>query len=80
MIFVLEPPPQYNIPYQGQVIEYILPLAQARRFCKRHGVWADACAWKAKGVCYIVIPKDGPVKDLNAYRRHEKAHCLGWIH
>ena len=80
MLMVLEPSPQYNIPYHGQVIEYVLPLAQARQFCKRHGVLADACAWKAKGICYIVIPKDGPVKDLNAYRRHEKAHCLGWIH
>jgi hypothetical protein len=42
------------------------------------GVSADACSWVAKNKCYLVIPRSGPVKDLNAYRRHERAHCNGW--
>jgi hypothetical protein len=28
--------------------------------------------------CYLVIPRNGPVKDLRAYVRHERAHCNGW--
>jgi hypothetical protein len=42
------------------------------------GVHADACSWVAKNRCYLVIPRRGPVKDLGAYRRHERAHCNGW--
>ncbi len=42
------------------------------------GVSADACSWIAKHKCYLVIPRNGPVSDLNAYRRHERAHCNGW--
>ena len=26
----------------------------------------------------LVIPRGGPVKDLRAYVRHERAHCNGW--
>jgi len=74
ILFVLEPPPEYAHPYRGPVIERVLPLAQARRLCGG----GDACAWVARGKCYIVIPRNGPVRDLGAYRRHEVAHCNGW--
>jgi hypothetical protein len=76
---VLEPPPQFTH-YNGPVIERVLPLAEARRACGRMGVWADACSWKTRGVCHIVIPRGGPVRDLGSYRRHEVAHCNGWEH
>ena len=77
---VLEPPPQYTHRYPGPVIERVLPLAEARRVCGHMGAWADACSWKTHGKCYIVIPRNGPVRDLGAYRRHEMAHCNGWEH
>lgn len=79
-IFVAEPPPQYVHRFNGPVIERVLPLAEARRLCARMGAPADGCAWTSKGRCYIVIPSNGPVRDLGAYRRHEIAHCNGWGH
>jgi hypothetical protein len=77
-IYVLEPPLRYNHPYRGPVIERVLPLQEARRACARMGVQADACSWAIKNRCYLVIPRGGPVKDLRAYVRHERAHCNGW--
>jgi hypothetical protein len=77
---VEEPPSAYAHRYRGHVIERVLPLHEARRLCARMGAPADACAWTAKGKCYIVIPRNGPVRDLKAYRRHEVAHCNGWEH
>lgn len=75
---VLEPPPQYAHRYNGPVIERVLPLAEARRICGRMGAGADACAWVKGRTCYIVIPRNGPVRDLASYSRHEMAHCNGW--
>jgi hypothetical protein len=79
-IYVLEPPERYNHPYSGPVIERVLPLGEARAACAHMGAPADACAWVARGTCYLVIPRNGPVKDLGAYVRHERAHCNGWTH
>jgi hypothetical protein len=28
----------------------------------------------------VIIPRNGPVRDRGAYRRHEVAHCNGWDH
>ena len=77
-IYVLEPPLRYNHVFAGPVIERVLPLHEARLACAHMGVSADACSWVIKNRCYLVIPRGGPVKDLNAYRRHERAHCNGW--
>ena len=44
------------------------------------GAHGHACAWTSKGVCHIVIPRNGPVRDRGSYRRHEMAHCNGWAH
>jgi hypothetical protein len=79
-IYVLEPPAHYNHAFSGPVIERVLPLAEARRACAHMGAHADACSWVAKGKCFLVIPRNGPVKDLSAYVRHERAHCNGWDH
>jgi len=79
-IYVLEPPLRYNHAFSGPVIERVLPLGEARAVCAHMGAPADACAWVAHGTCYLVIPRDGPVKDLGAYVRHERAHCNGWTH
>jgi hypothetical protein len=77
-IYVLEPPLRYNHAFAGPVIEHVLPLQEARQACAHMGANADACSWVVKNKCYLVIPRDGPVKNLNAYRRHERAHCNGW--
>jgi hypothetical protein len=79
-LFVLEPPVHYADHYSGPVIERVLPLAEAHRACAARGVHADACAWTTNGACHLVIPKNGPVRDRSAYRRHELAHCNGWNH
>jgi hypothetical protein len=79
-IYVLEPPERYNHFYAGAVIERVLPLGEARALCAHMGAPADACAWIAHGACHIVIPSNGPVKNLQAYVRHERAHCNGWTH
>ncbi len=77
-IYVLEPPARYNHSYAGPVIERVLPLNEARAACARMGVRADACSLVTKNKCYLVIPRNGPVKDLRAYVLHERAHCNGW--
>jgi hypothetical protein len=80
ILAVQEPPAMYAHRYPGRVIELVLPLKEARRVCGRMGAHGDACAWTSKGVCHIVIPRNGPVRDRGSYRRHEMAHCNGWAH
>ncbi|MFZ3360392.1 MAG: hypothetical protein WCA56_14710 [Xanthobacteraceae bacterium] len=77
-IYVLEPPLRYDHRYPGPVIERVRPLVEARKACARMGVHADACSWLARGTCYLVVPRGGPVKDIRPYVRHERAHCNGW--
>jgi hypothetical protein len=60
------------------VIERVLPLSEARRVCASKGAPADACAWISNGACHLIVPRNGPVRDRAAYRRHEMAHCNGW--
>ncbi len=76
--YVLEPPVRYNHAYAGPVIERVLPLGKARQACAQKGVHADACSWLNGRTCVLVIPRNGPVKSLSAYIRHERAHCNGW--
>jgi hypothetical protein len=79
-VYVLEPPARYTHHFNGPVIERVLPLAEARRICAGRGAPADACAWTANGACHLIVPRNGPVHDRAAYRRHELAHCNGWDH
>jgi hypothetical protein len=75
----LEPPAQYNHPYDGQVVERVITLAEVRTLCMSMGTPLDtlACSWRSDGTCYIVLPSDG-MAPLDTYRRHEIAHCNGW--
>jgi hypothetical protein len=74
---MLEPPPKYDHPYHGQVIEQ--RVSSLQMFFSCHGP-TSACSWvNKKGVCYILIPnteRDGRVIAL--IRRHETGHCNGW--
>jgi hypothetical protein len=75
----LEPPAQYDHPYNGQVVERIMPVAEVRALCTSVGASGRfvACAWVSDGACHVVLPNDEPAT-VFTYRRHEIAHCNGW--
>ena len=75
----LEPPEQYNHPYNGQVVERVMPVAEARTLCMSMGadLLGVACSWQSDNTCYIVLPNDEEAP-VATYRRHEIAHCNGW--
>ena len=52
MMLFLEPPPQYDHPYRGQVIEQRVSFLQMIRLC--HGL-TRGCSWVKDGVCYIAL-------------------------
>jgi hypothetical protein len=74
-----EPPAQYNHPYDGRVVERVMPVAEARALCTSQGASpkAVACSWVSDGTCYLVLPSDEQAP-VSTYRRHETAHCNGW--
>jgi hypothetical protein len=75
----LEPPAQYNHPYDGPVVERVMPVAEVRALCTSQGASPRgvACSWVSDGTCYIVLPSDEQAP-VSTYRRHETAHCNGW--
>jgi len=76
MMLFLEPPPQYDHPYRGQVIEQRVSFLQMIRLC--HGL-TRGCSWVKDGVCYIALPQDEKDERLIAFmRQHEIGHCNGW--
>jgi hypothetical protein len=56
----LEPPEQYNHPYDGQVVERVVPVAEARTLCMSMGadLLGVACSWQSNGTCNIILPND----------------------
>ena len=77
------PPERYDHPYRdGPVIEKLLTLEEVRKLCESIGVGRyDACAGfielqDGRRACFIVLPTDG-FDTVEAYRRHELAHCAG---
>jgi hypothetical protein len=76
MMLLLEPPPQYDHPYHGQVIEQRLSFLQIIQLC--HGPTA-ACSWVSNGVCHIALSQAEEDDRLIALmRQHEIGHCNGW--
>ena len=75
----LEPPAQYNHPYDGPVVERVMPVTEVRALCTSQGAspTSVACSWVSDGTCYIVLPNDEQAP-VSTYRRHETAHCNGW--
>jgi hypothetical protein len=53
MQLLLAPPPQYDHPYSGQVIEQRLSQAELMRLCRGP---AEGCASVINGVCHIALP------------------------
>ena len=76
----LEPPAQYNHPYDGPVDERVVSAAEVMALCMSIGTspFAAACSVVGEnGTCHIVLPNDGQAP-VSIYRRHEIAHCNGW--
>lgn len=73
----LEPPARYNYPYDGPVVERVIPLAEVTAACGSIGFYGVACGWVEDGTCYRILPNDGQAP-VPVYRRHETAHCNGW--
>ena len=75
----LAPPAQYNHPYDGPIVERVIPLAEVRALCTSQGASPKsvACSWVSDGTCYLVLPNDEQAP-VSTYRRHETAHCNGW--
>jgi hypothetical protein len=76
--FLLEPPKQFIHPFKGPVIERVVSSADVERLCGFRWSVGVSCSWVLKGACHIIRPKDGPITDAKAIRRHELAHCNGW--
>ncbi len=75
------PPPQYDHPFPGQVVEKRLSFAEVRRVCKG----GLACSWPRVTIrskdgkiigsyCLVILP----LHDRGTLKRHEVAHCNGW--
>jgi len=76
MMLLLEPPPQYDHPYHGHVIEQRLSPLQMMLTCHGPG---ESCAWVDGGVCHIALPAGEKDRRLLALiRQHEIGHCNGW--
>jgi hypothetical protein len=76
----LEPPAQYNHPYDGPVDERVMSVSEVRTLCTSLGATNPrgvACSWISGGTCHIVLPNDEQAS-VSVYRRHEIAHCNGW--
>jgi hypothetical protein len=89
MISLLMPPPQYDFPYKGPLIEHVLPIEQVEPACAALGfvrpnkyVVVYGCKIFKNGICIIVIPAVNGWyinnQDQEMVRRHELAHCNGW--
>lgn len=75
----LEPPAKYDHPYNGQIVERVVPEVEVRSLCMSMGLdlVTVACSWRSNNTCYIVLPNDGQAP-VETFRRHEIAHCNGW--
>ena len=75
----LEPPARYDHPYNGRVVERVVPKAEVPSLCMpmRADLLAAACSLESNGTCSIVLPSDGRAP-VSTFRRHEIAHCNGW--
>ena len=75
----LEPPARYDHPYNGRVVERVVPKAEVPSLCMPMGadLLAAACSLESNGTCSIVLPSDGRAP-VSTFRRHEIAHCNGW--
>jgi hypothetical protein len=82
------PPPAYEFAYKGHLTERHGSLAEVKYYCHtRQGIvsayQALGCAKVFPTRCYIMIPRVGgaiTARLQHDIRRHEMAHCNGWVH
>lgn len=72
------PPPQFDHLPAMAVVEYVLPAAKVNELCRgitHTTISYDGCGGFTKdGRCLVIrIDRDDA-------RRHEYAHCNGWVH
>ncbi|HVY53959.1 MAG TPA: hypothetical protein VHA13_05510 [Gammaproteobacteria bacterium] len=84
------PPAFYDHPYNGPVIEQVLPLEEVQQVCQGLRKTANpdlkACILFYPNFpgdkCYVIIPKIGIGGVSEGYhkilKRHEIGHCNGW--
>lgn len=74
------PPARFDHPYNGPVIEQVIPDADAQ--CRKVGAKSEdgaiilGCSFKVSDTCMIILRLNHPL--LNQLRRHEIGHCNGW--
>jgi hypothetical protein len=75
----LEPPAQYNHPYNGQVIERVMPEAEVRSVCLSMGLDLLSVACSSQITAPAIFSyRTMDRRSVSTYRRHEIAHCNGW--
>jgi hypothetical protein len=84
MASIAYPPPEFNHPFAGPVIERRLSLNELDRTCApfghEQGITLYGCAYHLAGRCYIDIPKNISPAFQKQLRAHELGHCNGWRH
>lgn len=86
MIDIPLPPPQFDHPYRGYLIEWRVPLSEVPRLCpgivvgKSGTLYGCSIHFPPFGgeQCVIVVATNLAPKDIERTRRHEIAHCNGW--
>ncbi len=78
---ILSPPAVYDHPYVGPLIEWVMPAPKVDALCRAlggavRGEQYQGCQFKLGDHCFIVVAEH--VRALA--RRHEIAHCNGWLH
>lgn len=90
----LVPPPQYDRPFRGKLIEIPVHPKRVSKECSmrmrdkrlanifRRGGFSGCAILSEDGrTCTIVIPNQHTFRySPQAVRRHEIGHCNGWIH
>jgi hypothetical protein len=79
LTLLLEPPAQYNHPYDGPVVERVMPEAEVRALCTSYGASPRgvACSCVSDGTCYIVLPMNRHPFRLTADTKPPIA-MVGW--
>lgn len=78
---ILSPPAIYDYPYAGSLTEWVMPAPKVDALCRQaggniHGQQYQGCMFRLGEQCFIVVAEH--VAKL--VRRHEIAHCNGWVH
>ena len=90
--FAQMPPPKWDHPFSGKMIEHLVPYGKAAALCRELNPEGDhpnmvsgrklyGCAFWRGETCEIVYSYDPTGLDKrmasNVFR-HERAHCNGW--